>query len=115
MAAVTARLSTRASRETIPSTDGATSCVPRSSTELDACFRGFVRKHASAFQTIRRSRLRGRGCRGTGRRGVGRRRRGGTRGLAGVADVVLLHLAVERRALEAENLRRLLFVPIRPL
>src|SRR5262249_19265498 len=50
----------------------------------------------------------------------GRRRRGrcrgvGTCGLAGIANVVLLHLAVERRAVEAEDLRGLLLVPVRTL
>src|ERR1044071_5661549 len=36
-------------------------------------------------------------------------------GLAAVLDLVLLHLAVERRAVEAEDLGRLLLVPVRPL
>src|SRR4051812_28408359 len=47
-----------------------------------------------------------------------RRRRSGwgsTRRFAGIANVVLLHLAVERRPIEAENLCRFLFVPIRAL
>src|SRR5262245_56532353 len=43
------------------------------------------------------------------------RRRAAPRALAGVADVVLLHLAVERRPVKTENLRRLLLVPVGPL
>src|SRR6266508_3981575 len=49
--------------------------------------------------------LRCRGCRRV-RRGLRPCR------LAAIADVVLLHLAVERRPVQPENLRRLLFVPI---
>src|SRR5438093_8484998 len=58
--------------------------------------------------------------------GLGRRLAWGTRvggrtgrrracGLAGVANVVLLHLAVERGPIEAEDLRRFLLVPVGPL
>src|SRR5205814_4859801 len=52
---------------------------------------------------------------GLSRRGrVGLRRGSALRG-ALILNVVLLHLAVERRPVEAQDLRRLLLVPVRPL
>src|SRR5205085_9681526 len=43
-------------------------------------------------------------------------RRGSPRGvLAAVLDLVFLHLAVERRTIEPEDLRRFLLVPVGPL
>src|SRR5919201_775048 len=47
--------------------------------------------------------------------GCGRACRGRSRGLPDVADVVLLHFAVQRRPIEPEDLRRFLLVPVRAL
>src|SRR5712692_10057323 len=83
--------------------------VPTRSTRESGCCIQYVMQawcnNDSALKTARSARR---------RRGRPRRRRGARR-LAGVADVVLLHLAVERRPVQPENLRRLLLVPVRPL
>src|SRR5690348_16620322 len=80
---------------------GSTSCVPRNS-------RVSAEKKAALGAACRAVERR-RALRCSGRR---RARRGCAGGAPGIADVVLLHLAVQRRPVQTENLRRLLFVPI---
>src|SRR4051794_40261306 len=79
-----------------------TSCVPRITAVL------VHQLGARAEERAKRGALR--------RGGGGRRSSGRTaRRFPGVANLVLFHLAVQRRPIQSENLRRFLFVPVRAL